>query len=244
MSAFCACSVFQAGRSASTHQRCSGSLTGGSAATCTRHDVAATTSCNAAARRPGARPRRLARRPGWREASESCGAGRRSAHGDAAGSRLRRGPKPAGRVVQRVEFEALRAGLLCEVRQGESRPADATEARPSSNPGGNEEERRRLPPGGLEGVVRRPPRVLRAAGLPVHDGAVREPLQRLSVPSVLPSTRNHRGDGVGNQTPPEFDGAGRHGGFDGWRGVGRHPREFDARHTPSTRLPTQTWASR
>ena len=73
---------FRAAATASTHQLCSGLLTGVSAATCTRHDVAATASCNAAARRPGARPRRLARRSGWREAGQSGGAGRRRAHGE------------------------------------------------------------------------------------------------------------------------------------------------------------------
>ena len=73
---------FRAAATASTHQLCSGLLTGVSAATCTRHDVAATASCNAAARRPGARPRRLARRPGWRAAGQSGGAGRRRAHGE------------------------------------------------------------------------------------------------------------------------------------------------------------------
>ena len=60
---------------------CSRSLTGGRAAICTRHDVAATTGSDAAARRPGARPRCLTRRPGWRAAGRR-GAGRR--HGNNA----------------------------------------------------------------------------------------------------------------------------------------------------------------
>ena len=126
--------LFAARRIASRHQLCSRSLTGGSAATLAR----GTTSPRPllamlllAGRARGLAA--LARRPGWRAAGQSGGAGRRRAHGDAAeGGRLRRGPKPAGRVVQRPEFEALRAGLLHKVRQGEFGPTHSIEARPGS----------------------------------------------------------------------------------------------------------------
>ena len=167
---------FRAAATASTHQLCSGSLTGGSAATCTRHDVAATASCNAAARRPGARPRRLARRPGWRAAGQSRGAGRRRAHGDAAES----ADCAAGQNLRVASYNVL-SSKLCEpgyfmkCAKENLDPPTRLKRVPGSTRTGNEKERRRLPPGGLEGVERRPPRVLRAAGLPVHDGVVRQP---------------------------------------------------------------------